>query len=151
MTRAEIERHFPKLRQSNWKKTSQATARYNCIAWAASNPTSWWEPSGRNEHHWPNSVLKEYTEQSYIQAFAAEGYSICDNADLESGFQKIALYVNPMGMPSHAARQKLSGTWTSKLGESIDIEHDSLTALEGNIYGQVKYFLKRPYTGQRYD
>lgn len=151
MTRAAIERYFPKLRQSNWKETSQATARYNCIAWAASSPTAWWEPSGRNEHHWPDSVPKEYTEQSYIEAFATEGYSVCDNADLEPGFQKIALYVNSLGMPSHAARQKLSGAWTSKLGESIDIEHDTLEALEGNIYGQVKYFLKRPYLGQRYD
>jgi hypothetical protein len=126
MTRAEIERHFPNLRQSNWKETSRATSRYNCIAWAASSPTHWWEPSGRNEHHWPDSVTKEYTVQSYLQAFATEGYSICDNADPGPDFQKIALYVDSMGLPCHAARQKLSGVWTSKLGESIDIEHDSL-------------------------
>jgi hypothetical protein len=42
----------------------------------------------------------------------------------------------------HAARQLPTGHWTSKLGESEDIEH-RLHDLEGLIYGQVVLVLAR--------
>ncbi len=61
---------------------------------------------------------------------------------LNFGFEKVALFVDAAGMPTHAARQVNSGAWTSKLGNSEDIEHE-LRALEGDIYGTVRLILKR--------
>jgi hypothetical protein len=57
--------------------------------------------------------------------------------------EKVALFADPAGIPTHAARQLASGQWTSKLGQAEDIEHE-LRALEGEIYGVVALILKRP-------
>jgi hypothetical protein len=37
-----------------------------------------------------------------------------------------------------------NGGWTSKLGESAQIEHATLDALTGEAYGVVAQILKRP-------
>lgn len=68
--------------------------------------------------------------------------------DLEAGIEKIAIYVDANGVPTHAARQLADGTWTSKLGEWEDIQHKTLEAMEdsrglGLGYGKVKLILKR--------
>ena len=47
------------------------------------------------------------------------------------------------GLPTHMARQLASGQWTSKLGKSVDIEHE-LHALAGERYGEVVRVLARP-------
>jgi hypothetical protein len=57
--------------------------------------------------------------------------------------EKIAIFADATGSPTHAARQLTSGRWTSKLGEAEDIEHE-LRAIEGDIYGTVVAILKRP-------
>jgi hypothetical protein len=62
---------------------------------------------------------------------------------LEPGSEKIAVFANAKGVPTHAARQLASGFWTSKLGVSEDIEH-RLRDLEGDIYGTVALIMKRP-------
>jgi hypothetical protein len=41
-----------------------------------------------------------------------------------------------------------SGTWSSKLGVSEDIEHATLEGLEGVIYGKVVRILKRRFAIQ---
>ncbi len=46
----------------------------------------------------------------------------------------------------HVARQLKEGMWTSKLGPDEDIEHNTLDALEGELYGAVTQVLKRPLT-----
>ena len=56
--------------------------------------------------------------------------------------EKVAIYLLN-GMPTHAARQLSTGKWTSKLGLSIDIEHDSPDVLDGPEYGKASIFLKR--------
>lgn len=75
------------------------------------------------------------------------GFTVCENAELEPGIVKIAIYVDDDGEPSHAARQTRRGTWTSKLGSrGKDIEHDTLDALAGNQddeYGTVERLMKR--------
>ena len=78
------------------------------------------------------------------------GYEVCPigSRALEPGVQKIALYVDEDGTPTHAARQLPSGEWTSKLGRAEDIRHKTLEALEGSAgqppgYGRAKLILKR--------
>ena len=58
--------------------------------------------------------------------------------------KKIAIYVNPDGKPTHAARQLSSGQWTSKLGQLEGIEHNILEGLTGSEYGTVAVMMKRP-------
>lgn len=71
------------------------------------------------------------------------GYEVCDNTELEVGFEKIAIYGDSDGEATHAARQLPNGKWTSKLGRWEDIEHE-LEGLTGEMYGEVKQILKRP-------
>ena len=68
---------------------------------------------------------------------------MCDTADAEPGAIKVALYVGPIGEPTHMARQRPSGVWTSKCGMSEDIDHARLEDV-GAAYGTVSRILRRP-------
>lgn len=131
---------LPGLTASNYRVTSPATWNYNCIAWAVGVTDAWWWPvPGR---YWPADVPREESRAAFLAVFAKLGYSPCATADLEAGVEKIALYA--VGeKPSHAARQLASGVWTSKLGPSIDIEHTTLEALAGGVYGELTAVLSR--------
>jgi hypothetical protein len=145
MSPQDIESLFPNLRRGEYQFTSPEDYHYNCIAWAAGNNTMWWEPSGYRIHYWPPGVTPEYTLESYIRVYTIHGYRPCETAELEPDYEKVAVYVDSLGIPSHAAKQKESGVWMSKLGEYEDIEHDTLEALEGKepAYGRVAQILKR--------
>src|SRR5437016_4446298 len=118
---------FPHLQSEGFAETSPATRAYNCIAWAAGFQDDWWWPEGFS--HWPDQAPRELTLAAFCAAFQRLGYERCDAADVEAGFDKVAFYVLA-GEPTHAARQLPNGSWTSKLGEDIDITH-TLPALEG--------------------
>jgi hypothetical protein len=81
--------------------------------------------------------------ESYVRALELQGYAPCVTAELEAGYEKVAIYAGADGLPTHAARQLSSGRSTSKLGKAEDIEHDALAALEGAVYGTVARVLKR--------
>ncbi len=137
-------RDFPNLRQEDYERVSPPTNSYNCIAWAASDVTSWWWPDDPliGYGYWPQGVIREETLQAFIDAFGTLGYSICAQSSLEAGFEKVAIYALK-GIPIHAARQLVNGRWTSKLGSYEDIEHDTLGCLEGPLYGRVSVCLRR--------
>lgn len=137
---------FPGLHGSGYALTSPHSKDYNCIAWAAGETQAWWWPDDdpNNEAiHWPADVIREETLTAFVAAFATLGYQPCPDAELESGFEKVALFASDDGIPTHAARQLPSGRWTSKLGFLEDIEH-GLGALEGDLYGRVVQVLRRP-------
>lgn len=139
-----LELLFQALANSPYRITSSSDEHYNCIAWAAGHTDDWWWPgSAAAGEYWPPDVPHERTIAAFQQVFARLGYSACAEEDLETGFEKIALYADEQGKPTHAARQLSNGRWTSKLGKSEDIEHE-LRSLEGEIYGTVVLFLKRP-------
>jgi hypothetical protein len=123
--------------------------KHNCIALAAGENDKWWWPSKRFEssYYWPDHLPREEslkeTLPNFIRAFATKGYKVCKSAKLERGVEKVAIYVGPLGNPTHAARQLESGLWLSKCGDLEDIEHKSLAALEGKVYGNAVAFLKR--------
>lgn len=146
----ELEAFFPNLRRDDYRKTSEDTITYNCIAHAAEASDVWWWPTEGPGIYWPAGAEMVETVESFVQAYATIGYEVCTsgNRDLESGFQKIAVYVDEDGVPSHAARQLSSGEWTSKLGRSEDIKHRTLEAVgdekDGSIgYGCVAIIMKR--------
>jgi hypothetical protein len=86
---------------------------------------------------------REETVAGFVKAFGRLGCSVCDTADLEPGFERLAIYADETGAPTHIARQLPTGHWTSKLGELEDIEHLTLEQLSGSDYGQAVQFLKR--------
>jgi hypothetical protein len=87
-------------------------------------------------------VPREERLEAFRLAFATLGYEVCGDDRLEAGFEKVAVFAR-LGVPKHAARQLPGGRWTSKLGESEDIEH-ALDDLTGTLYGAVALVLKRP-------
>jgi hypothetical protein len=101
----------------------------------------WWWPTPAF-YYWPQGAPLEETLEAFIQAFATLGFIPCDDETVESGFEKIAIYVNDQGTPTHAARQHHNGRWGSKLGRDVDIEH-SLADLTHSMYGSVAQILKR--------
>ncbi|HKI32026.1 MAG TPA: hypothetical protein VKA46_09160 [Gemmataceae bacterium] len=125
---------------------------YNCIAYAAGETDVPWWPveSGTEGVFWPDEAPREETVEAFVAAFGTRKYVPCDSPELEEGFEKIALYVDDAGTPTHAARQlPASGIWTSKLGDWEDIEHKTLNSLESEAkdnpaYGKAVKFLKRP-------
>jgi len=135
--RGSIESMFPGLRGTDWEQTSPADPAYNCIGWAAHDTMHWWWPSA----HWPVGARRD-TLESFTQAFQALGFGYTTNRDLERGLEKIAIYMKEL-IPSHAARQLVTGQWTSKLGSYVDIRHD-LNAIEGDRYGRVVQVMARP-------
>jgi len=146
----ELEANFPNLRRGEYHKTSENTPVYNCIAHAADDDSVWWWPDEGVGIYWPADIPKEETVERFIQAYATVGYEVCghQNREFEEGFQKVAIYVDDDGAPSHAARQLPCGRWTSKLGRAEDICHDTLEAIEsdpilGLGYGKVSTILRR--------
>ena len=125
--------------------TSPANDVYNCIAWAAQRVSEWWWPYYFPGHFWPAGVAKTESIPAFQNVFATLGYAICSDAKLESGFEKIAIFADDNGTPTHASRQLLNGRWTSKLGRLEDIEHDLLD-LTGIEYGTVVLIMRRAHT-----
>jgi hypothetical protein len=139
-----LEALFPGLSGTDYRESSPPTRDYNCIAWAAGDTAHWWWPDADPEDdaiYWPAGVALEETLTAFVAAFATLGYAPCSGEEVESGFEKVALFARE-GVPTHAARQLPEGRWTSKLGRREDIEHD-LHAVVGELYGTVVLILKR--------
>ena len=141
--KAVLETKFPNLVQGGYALTSKATPKYNCIAWAADDNTFWWEPIKYPGVYWPPAATMSATLAAYMEAYASLGYVPCADHRLETGFEKIAIFVKD-AVPSHAAKQLETGAWTSKLGPFVDISHNLLSGVEGDEYGHVAQIMKRP-------
>ncbi len=156
-TRAKRENDFPNLRNLDWSINSPQSIAYQCIAWAACDTTRRWWPVGQPPlgaiAYWPPSVPREETVECFIQAFATLGYEPCGKASFEFGYQKVAIYADEDGTPTHMARQHFIGRgWLSKLGDLEDIVHPNLGCLQGRTvpapaqgYGVVVRILKRSW------
>ncbi len=144
MTPSDIEACFPQAVEDGYDITSVQTPRYNCIAWAVNDTRRWWWPDPSPFAYWPPNIPRENTLPRFIEAFRTLGYEPCANPGLEPDFEKIAVYADDDGSPTHAARQLETGFWTSKLGREEDIEHHTLAGVEGQQYGHVVLLLQRP-------
>jgi hypothetical protein len=81
---------------------------------------------------------------AFLDVYRLSGYESCSGWTMEDGYEKIALYADSSGLPTHAARQLPGGRWTSKLGRHVDIEHADRYALQGSDYGSPVFFMRRP-------
>lgn len=135
----EFFRCFPNLTPDVVRVTSAVDQKYNCIAWAAGESHRWWWPSPYA--YWPPGVPREETLDAFVKAFATLGYSETEDFDVEAGVEKIAIYTRN-GEPMHAARQLVDGSWSSKCGRNVDIEHE-LADLFGPEYGRATHVFAR--------
>lgn len=140
-----IESFFPNLGQ-NYKITSPQTPNYNCIAFAADDETKFWWPLS-SFCFWPEGIPNSVDLDSFIACYELLGYQNCEkNSNYEEGYEKVAIFTTPYGIPTHAAKQVDDKFWKSKLGPHHDIEH-LLEGLSGwtneQSYGFVAVIMKR--------
>ena len=138
--RAKIQLGFPNL-AATYQVTSDATPKYNCIAWAAGDDSRWWWPS--TTYYWPTNIPRIETLDAFVAAFATLGYTPCADGTHEDDREKVVIFIEK-GLPTHMARQMRSGAWTSKLGKSWDIGHITPAEVGGLLYGKVIQYLSRP-------
>lgn len=130
-----FEKDFPKLSSPLSKKTSEPTQQYNCVAWAFEDNTRWWWP--KRGGYWPTAYTGRTVQEAFEDLLAAGGWEPTGTQTFESGFKRIAIYSKLQdGQPTHVARQLLSGLWSSKLGQDMDLTHD-LQDLAGPTYGTM--------------
>ncbi|MEM9680530.1 MAG: hypothetical protein AAF901_09425 [Bacteroidota bacterium] len=133
---------FPQSLKEPFVVTSLEDTRYNCIAWAFGDNSKWYWPDEYMMAFWPASIPRSETVDAFIELFRSIGYEICENGDHESLTEKVAIYVDEKGKPTHAARQLATGEWTSKLGKSNDVSH-SIYSMENGCYGNIGVFMSR--------
>jgi len=108
----------------------------------------WW-PGSAPEGHWPLDLTDDVTIDNFVAAFRKLKYEICAGAHHEWRYEKIVIYADRHGVPTHAARMSLRGVWMSKLGQNVDISHESTELLDGPLYGTVVQVMKRHWTVRR--
>jgi hypothetical protein len=152
-TAKELVAKFPKLLPGTYRRASNASARYNCVAFANGDDRHWWEPGcygGR--HYWPPNIKQQDTVDAWVELFVQNGFEQTNSREHERGFEKVAIYVDLTDMlPSHVAKSD-GLIWKSKLGKDQDIEHASLEILEGDQgheYGIVQVVLKKKLEAKR--
>jgi hypothetical protein len=131
----------------NFVTTSDRSYNYNCIAWSVivNDKFMWPSANSLDGTFWPSDIPREETIDAFVKMYSAKDYIICSDWQYEELFQKIAIYINPAnGLVTHAARQSIDGLWTSKLGQLEDIQHTNPYTIEGEQYGKVSTFMKRP-------
>jgi hypothetical protein len=141
----EMQSMWPKLRPGNHALTSQATPRYNCLAFAVKDERHWWEAGQHGgAYDWPANTPD--TLDGWVAIFTREGYRLTTNREVEAGFEKVAIYVSSTDRDDRHVAISDGKSWKSKLGKYQDIQHDSLDLLEGNEqceYGAVEKILRR--------
>jgi len=130
------------LASSGYEVKSPTDVGYNCIAWAAGDSKKWWWPDPMDLYYWPPGVPRALTIEAFVAAYLSLGFEPCGGPELESGFEKVAIFARG-DMPTHAALQLRDGKWTSKLGPSVDIEHAALDGVSGPTYGRPVQVLRR--------
>lgn len=146
-TNSSIDADFPNAPLLGYSITSEWDDFYNCIAHALGDNNHWYWPGC----YWPSDVEREETLSAFIKLFKAvakyEEWAQ-ENGDLEAGYEKVAIYADADGKPTHAARQLGDGNWTSKIGQNKDIKHSSVRVLEDSafkksLYGKVVKYMRR--------
>lgn len=150
ITPKELNDRFPKLVPGTFLPKSKATARYNCIGFAAGDERHWWEGEcNGGRFHWPYGFPRTTDAPTVARIFRDQGFEPTSNRDIEPGYEKVAIYICVDDMDfSHIAKSD-GDVWKSKLGKGQDIHHYSLDVLEGSEkdeYGIVDIILRKAIT-----
>lgn len=141
--------HLPGLTAGNYTITSPFTPNYNCVSHAVheANISLWPD----DDNSWPVTVARVETVAAFVEMFRQIGFvEIPITATSPAaGYEKIAIFAVESDHPTHVARQRDTGRWTSKLGTMVDIDHADLGCLEGGEYGFVVRLMQRLHGGKR--
>lgn len=145
IARTYLIQRFPQLMQdSKFLVTSPATAIYNCIAWAMGLNDRWVDPAINSPGHWwPPIPERDCNPNSLVKAFEYMGFIQCSNGNIETGFDKVALYKREANW-THAARILMDNEYHSKMGGAWNIHHSSGNVFKDSIYGEVYTYMRRP-------
>lgn len=143
-----LERILLRLKEKKYEVVSPKDSSYNCVAWTIGDKSRKWWP---NEHinsfsYWPKNLPNSENLYSFKELYRERGYEECESPDGEEGFEKIAIFANERGMPTHVAHRTGTDMWSSKCDNLQDISHE-LEALEGEAYGSVICIMKRDVRG----
>jgi hypothetical protein len=130
---------FPNSDYDKFNITSNKDRKYNCVAWAAGSSDKWWWPV--EGAYWPLNARREISINAFVEMFEMLGYELCKNENFEIGFEKIIIYASN-DKPTHVSRQISEEKWTSKLGESFDIQH-TINSMANGLYGNIVRFMKK--------
>lgn len=133
--------NFPRLSECDCNWTSRPTWDYNCVGFAVGD-YRWWHPDDEYDHHyWPDDATRSPWASAYVEALKTVHFEECDNAEPESGYEKIVVF-HKGGLFKHVCIVESAARWRSKLGEYEDLEHPSCGMDDGK-YGKVFQYLKR--------
>lgn len=144
-----LESYLPGLDGADYQITSSPTDDYNCVAWALGEDDTWWSPWEPGVLYWPDGLARDEHVSTFLELFAGQGFEVCADAEIQDGFEKIAVFADEENF-THVALQLPTGRWSSKLGGNCDIEHDleDLTRLRSPSadyrYGEIVAFMRRP-------
>ena len=149
LVRRRLEIALPGLEDQDYEVTSPVDDTYNCVAWALDDDTQRWDPYDAQKGFWPPGLPRDDLLETFIALFELHGFDVCESEELESDYEKIAIFAVDEYF-THVARQLLDRRWTSKLGNDVDIEHQlhDLIRRESPFpqyrYGAVAALLRRP-------
>jgi hypothetical protein len=136
-----IERQCPRLTAEGYEVTSPQSIGYNCVAWALGEDDRWWEPV--RGYFWPLDLPQDDALDTYIRIFELAGYVRCESVVLETGYERVAVYVDDAGAFAHVAKQRDNGRWTSKISYFEDIDHPAAESLLGAAFTRIAAVLRR--------
>lgn len=139
-------------RESLLTPLSAATWTYNCVSWAIGDPRlRWWphDPTDltRAGWYWPDGLPTSETVATFEALFTRLGFEPVVDSSLEAGYEKVALFVDDSGAPSHVSWQTVNGYWASKVGtQGTDCLHKRPEDANCEAYGTVSRYYRRPRT-----
>jgi hypothetical protein len=130
---------------------SDQTDNYNCLAWALGTELiSVWPPGGdpltKAANYWPPDLPQELSVATIETLLSRFGYARCDDGQPHDGHEKIVLFTDGTE-PTHLARLRDSGDWTSKLGGLADVIHAEDRHAECPQYGSIYQHYERDAPG----
>lgn len=130
---------------------------YNCIAYSINCTKLFIQPIEKRfqpvKHNldgtidfWPTELECSWELSNILKFYRMFKYELHENDNYTMKFRKIALFCNPnTNDVTHAALQIGPNIWRSKLGPATLLQHQ-LYDIEGEIYGEVRCFVRRPRT-----
>jgi len=141
MPRAELDRQFPKLKGKNID-LSPKDFNNNCLAFALGDHQNWWEPPGQYGFYWPPGFPADTTIETVERIIRLHGFTVELDPHSTPENDSIAIY-GLHGEWKHFAKFA-NGAWSSKLGQSHDVERIDHLDLEIKAYGKCVKILSRP-------
>jgi hypothetical protein len=136
-----LEAAFPSLRGKAITLSAEDFG-HNCLAYALGDLGNWWEPPAGGGNYWPPGFSPDITLKTVESIIRTHGFTVeCATTDTPNS-DAIAIYGEHDDW-THFAKFE-NGIWSSKLGQSHDVERIELSDLEIPEYGRCVKILCRP-------